>query len=161
MPKTAIHRDALKVSLAGAALCAFALMQPAHAAIANPSDLCANMLKEIQSLVREIRTDCTVKTRSDGPEIAFNTEYRAFADDHQARSYLLYVFGSAGRMLNRSPRLSVSTVTLTDDALKRQGMSFSISALELKKLQNAASRGMLSMGDFHAELIRTGKFDRP
>lgn len=145
-------------------ICALALTSPAiHAGEARksgPVDLCASMIKEIQSLVREVRTDCAVQSRTNGADLIFNTEYRAFADSAQARAYLLYVFGSAGHMLNRNQLIPVSTVTLTDDALKRQGMKFSIDATELKRLQRAASTGEISMNKFHTELMRTGKFDR-
>lgn len=160
MENAYVHRNRIKIGVLGAVFGACILMHPLGAFAAVPADLCASMLTEIQSLVREIRTDCALQSRADGTDIVFNTEYRAFADNQQARSYLLYVFGSAGRMLNRGQTVPVGTVILTDDALKRQKMKFSIGAAELKRLQNAAATGALTMNNFHAELLRAGRFDR-
>lgn len=122
-------------------------------AAAPPKDACLAALAELRELAPGVNTACMLRLASKGVALSFTTNSPLLADPDAGRAYMLYLFGSVGKFLNRNAQEGIESVEVANPALVETGGRLMISASELKSLQKQAVSGNSSLSGFYDALI--------
>lgn len=135
-------------------VCAGLLGPPISLAAApSPRNACLAALAELRELAPGVSTACMLRLAKKGVALSFTTNSPLLADPDAGKAYMLYLFGSVGKFLNRNGNEGIESVEVANPALVETGGRLVISASELKNLQKQAASGNSSLSGFYDDLI--------
>jgi hypothetical protein len=147
-----------RLKLIAATLAAATLLASERAEPAPVSDLCMSTLAALRQLLPSTDTACMLRVGQQGLALSFNTSAPLFEDPIHGKTYMAYLFGSVGSLLNKSRDPGVlGSIEITNPALIRKGQKFHVQAADVKNLQRQAVSGEASMSAFYEGLIMRGR----